>query len=430
MVIIMKKILFIANNRTILSGMLFLIEQIQEKYGNTVIPILVCEFCYYETDKYQVINLSEEMKGKTLGTLEKPITGFYNQERRKLRKQIYQFFYNYRKMGKDDRKSKRLLKDIRPDAIIVADDRMDGILQGFLKNAKDIPKIKVAVAEQTDYRKGFYERYYNCELILTDNFWDLNRLLLFINKSWVKCVNGERRVFYPLGYSLAGWAKGMISLHPWVSGAGKVTHVLAASEEAKNMTLEEAGKNIIVTGMIEDYYILLKREERAEIANRLREKYHINQKIVIFSLPQEAEHNSVPWDIHKENMKVLLCVLNEIFGIVLVSLHPKSNIEDYKYLFEYGVCFLEERLRDVICGADTLIAVSTSSIWHWTEFLSIGKVIIDTQCLLERIEEPEEIKTKILQDILTWEEQIKDENNISNIKCVADEIMTIMEENM
>ena len=420
----MKKILFIANNRTMLSGMIFLIEQMQEKYGNTVIPILICESCYYETDKYKVINLSEEKQDETLGTLDKPITDFYNQESRKIRKQICRFFYNYRRMVKDDRKSKKILKTISPDALIVADDRMAGILQGFLKNAKSIPRIKVTIAEQTDYRKGFDLRYYNCELILTDKFWDLNRILLFVNKPWVRCINGECRVFYPLGYSLAGWAKGMISMHPWVSGAGKSTHVLAASEDERNMILEEAKKPVIVTGMVEDYYILLKRNEKMKIVNELRTKYHVQHQIVIFSMPQLAEHNMVAWEIHKDNMRILVQILNEIFGTVLVSLHPKSRLDDYSYLLEYGAFFLEERLKDVICGADILVAVSGSSIWHWTKILSIGKVAIDISCLLGRIGDTEEIKEKILKDALTFEEKVKQVNN--NIKCVSVEIMSIV----
>lgn len=423
----MKKILFIANNRTILLGMIFLIEQMQEKYGNTVIPILICESCYYETDKYKVINLSEEKQDETLGTLDKSITDFYNQESRKIRKQICRFFYNYRRMVIYDRKSKKILKTISPDAVIVADDRVAGILQGFLKNAKNIPVIKVSAAIQPDFRKGFGVRYYNCELILTDNFWDLNRLLLFINKSWARRIDNECRVFYPLGYCLAGWVKGMISMHPWVSGAGRVTHVLAASENEREMILEEEKKTVIVTGMIEDYYLLLQKKERLEIANRLRKKYHVDKKIVVFSLPQVAEHNMVPWDIHRENMRVLLCLLNETFGRVLISLHPKSNLEDYKYLSEYGACFLEERLRDVICGTDILVGTSTSSIWHWAEILRISKVIINIQCLQERIEEAKEIKAQVQQSISECERQVEDECDINNIKCIVDEVMEIIE---
>lgn len=216
----MKKILFIANNRMILSGMLFLIEEFQKKYSYEITPILICEFCYYETDKYQVINLSEELKGKSLGTLNNSVVDFYNQERRKLRKQIYQFFSNYHRMNKDDRMSKKILNNVKPDALVVADDRMGGILQGFLKNAKDMPIIRVPVAIQYDYRKGFSMRYYNCELILTDKFLDINRILLLINKSWIRCVGHEYRTFYSLGYTLAGWIKNMISMHPWVSGGG------------------------------------------------------------------------------------------------------------------------------------------------------------------------------------------------------------------
>lgn len=215
----MKTIMFIANNRTALSGMTFLIEQMQRRFA-AVISVLVCEFCYYETENYRVINLSEKNE-ETLGNMENTIIDFYNKDRKKVRKQVFQFFYNLHKMSIDDRRSKDILYDVKPDALIVGCDRMGGTLQGFLKNAGRIPIIKVPIALQHDYRTGFSNRYYNCELILSESKWDMNRLMLLINKSWIRCINNECRAFYPLGYTLAAWIQGMISMHPWVSGGGQ-----------------------------------------------------------------------------------------------------------------------------------------------------------------------------------------------------------------
>lgn len=416
----MKKIMFIANNRTALSGMTFLIEQMQKKYAS-VVPVLVCEFCYYKTEKYCVINLSEKDE-KALGQLESTILDFYNTDRKKVRKQVFQFFNNYRKMSVDDKKSKDILRDVNPDALVVGCDRMGGILQGFLKNAGDIPIIKVPVALQYDYRTGFSNRYYDYELILTENKWDMNKLMFLINKSWVRCINNESRVFYPLGYTLAGWVRGMVSMHPWVSGGGKTTYVLAASADERDMILEEVDKPIVVTGAIEDYYILSEKEERVKIADEIKKKYHVNGKIVVFALPQLAEHNMVTWDIHTKNMEKLLRILHEEYGMVLISLHPKSDIENYRYLSEYG-SFLEERLRDVICGTDLLIAVSASSVLHWAEMLQIDRIAIDTKCLQREIGDPK----KVLLNMEMGKERTDD--TVNSVKCVADEIMSIVGNN-
>lgn len=411
-----------ANNYTALAGMVFLIDQMKMKYR--FVPVLVCEFCYHESEEYQVINLSGKSE-KPMGSLEKPPTSFYNIKQKKIRKQIRQFLHYYIEMSRYDKKSMKILKDVQPDALVVYCDRMGGILQGFLKNAQSVPIIRVPIAKTRDYSKGFADRYYNYELTLSNHFWDLNRLQLLINKYWVKEVNEEYRTFYPLGYALAGWMNHMISMHPWVAGGGKATHVLVVSEGERERILEEVDKPVIVTGLMEDSYIL--SQNREKIRKALKVKYNVGEKIVVFALPQSAEHGRTTWDIHKANMKALIQLLNEVFGKVLISLHPKSDIKNYRYLSEEGVCsFLDERLRDAICGADILVAASTSSVLHWAELLQIGKVALNMQCLQEKMERKqiEEMKEQISLNLLSDRNQ-DEENN--NIKCVVDLIISIIE---
>lgn len=419
----MKTVMFMANNYTALSGMVFLINQMKRKYQ--FIPVMICEFCYHESEEYQVINVSGKCE-KPMGNLEKPPKDFYNIKQKKIRKQIRQFVHYSKEMLRYNKMSRKILEDIQPDAFVIGCDRMGGILQGFLKNIQKIPIIRVPVGATCDYNKGFFQRYYNCELILSNRFWDLNRLQLLINKYWVKEVNGEYRTFYPLGYTMAGWVNHMISMHPWVSGGGKATHVLAMSDDERERILEEVDKPVVVTGLLEDSYIL--SQDREKVSSFLKAKYNVREKVVVLAMPQLAEHSMTTWDIHKANMRVLIQLLNEIFGKILISLHPKSDIENYKYLLEYGICsFLDERLRDAICGADILVAVSSSTVLRWAELLQIGKVVLDVKYLQEKIEEKqlEEIKEQIFLDLLSNKKQ--DEGKNSNIKCAEDLIISIIE---
>lgn len=185
------------------------------------------------------------------------------------------------------------------------------------------------------------------------------------------------------------------------------------------MILEEVDKPIVITGIIEDYYILSEKKEGMKIADGIKKKYHIKGKIIVFALPQLAEHNMVTWDIHKKNMEKILQIMHEKFGMVLISLHPKSDIENYRYLAEYG-CFLEERLRDIICGTDLLIAVSSSSVLHWAEMLQIDRIAIDTKCLQKEIGQ----NPKDLLNMEAKKEYVSD--MVDNTKCVVDEIMSIV----
>ena len=134
----MKKILFIANNPTALSGMTFLINEMKKKYS--ILPVLVCESCFYMTSDYEVINLSPPIESRGI---KETITNFYNKNEKKFIRQLLKFFIHYRKLGLIDSKSKKILKEVKPDAIVVYSDRMAGILQGFLKNAEGIPLIEV-----------------------------------------------------------------------------------------------------------------------------------------------------------------------------------------------------------------------------------------------------------------------------------------------
>lgn len=419
---VLKTILFIANNPTALAGMIFLIEKMERKYGS-VCPILVCESCYYETDKFCVINLTGNVKEK-LGTRKDSIVEFYNRDRKKWTKQFFQFVCTYYKMLLSDKRSKKILEDINPDALVVYCDRMGDILQGFLKNAKNIPIIRVPIGLQSDYRKSFEHRYYDCELILTEKIWDMNRLMLLINKSWIRCINHEYRAFYPLGYTIAGWLRGMISMHPWVSGGGRATHVMVSTSDEKEMILEEVDKTVIVTGAIEDYYILQLKKERQKVAYDVKTKYNIDRKIVVFALPQLAEHNMVSWTIHKKNMEILLQALHKEYGRILISLHPKSDIDNYRYLIKYGT-FIDEKMRDIICATDLLITISSSSVLHWAQLLHINKFVIDTHVLLKEISY-EQIEKFMNQKTFKIETAEDDVNITNSIKCVVDEIMAIV----
>lgn len=418
----MKKILFVANNPTALSGMTFLITEMKKKYS--ISPVLVCESCYSESEGYEVINLSPDIK---TGGIKKTLTEFYNQKEKTFIKQLRKFLFSYYELGVIDKKSKEILKKEKPDAIVVYSDRMAGILQGFLKNAKGIPLIEVPIALKPDPLVLFKRRYYNEELRVTNKVWDINRLILLLNDNWGYTFEGEKRLFYAAGYTMAAYMKKMIPKYPWITGGGNSTHVFVVSEAEKERILSVVSKEIVVTGAVEDYYLLKKRAEKDKIRKLIREKYAItSSKVVILAMPQMAEHNVVPWDIHRENVSIIIKEILKIYDEVLISLHPKSNMNDYIFLGQHGkVSFLEERLRDVIIGADILMAVSTSSVLRWGDIIGISTSVFKDEWLKAQIDE--NIKKKIEKRI---RESIVRNEMISplsmEVKDVAEEIFFVV----
>lgn len=417
----MTNILFVANNYTALSGMTFLISEMKKKYS--VMPTLVCESCFYETEEYEVINLTPNFKPSSI---QKTITGYYNQNEKKILRQALKCLISYRKMGIADKKSKEILSRIEPDAIVVYCDRMIGILQGLMKNAKGIPVIKVPIAV-SDYSLIFKTRYYNEELKVSDKKLDINRIPLLVNRNWGYTYEGETRLFYPMGYTMAGYLRKMISMYPWIPGAGPSTHVLAVSENEKEDILSVVKKDVIITGLVEDYYVVEKYAEKEQIREKIKAEYGIkSDKIVILSMPQIAEHHWIPWEIHRDNMSFLVKEMSKIYDKFLISLHPKSKEEDYLYLNDFGAfSFLKERLRDVIVCTDVLAVASTSNVIRWADILGVSKILLETEWL--KMEFDNDIKAQIISRMQNpIESTEKFDLKRSQIKNVADKIIEIV----
>ena len=417
----MSKILFVANNYTALAGMTFLISELKRKYS--VIPTLVCESCFYETEEYEVINLTPNFKPSAI---QETITSYYNQKEKRISTQILKFLISYREMGVIDKKGRGILNQTKPDAVVVYCDRMGGIVQGVIKNAKGIPVIKVSIAVSNKHR-DFEIRYYNEELRVSDKRWDINRLPLLVNRNWGYTHEGETRLFYPAGYTMAGYLRRMISMHPWISGAGFSTHALAASEKQKEEILSVVKKEVITTGLVEDYYILENYAQRAQIQEQIKKKYGIkSDKIVILSMPQIAEHNMVPWEIHRDNMSFVVEKMSKIYDKFLISLHPKSKEDDYLYLNDFGsFSFLQERLRDVIVCADVLVVVSISNVVRWADILGVPKIVLEIDWLKKKFDI--DIKNQIMSELqkpLDSKEKFDLKRN--SIKNVPEEIIEIV----
>lgn len=417
-----KNVLLVANSRTMLSGMKYLIEQMKK------IPyikiFLLCDNCYYETEDIRVINIKEKISEEShLGEDTQVTTDFFNTDRKKIRKQLWQFFSNCKQMRIWNIKAKKIISDIKPDIIIIGCDRMLDISQAVLKNKKNIPCVKIPIAIQFNYDNDFGTRFYNYELVIKNKGFDINRIALLINKNWMKENYGEKRLFYPLGITLAGWINDMIPIYPWVSGANKADYVFAVDSREKERIIAEnpKKKNIINTGLLEDYGIINSQLKSKEIRKYLQKKYCIEGKIVIFSLPQLAEHNLVGWNIHKKNVYDITKYINKHFGKCLISLHPKSRIEDYTFLQEkLDVEFIDEKLREVIAGADIYLADENSSTLRWGRMLKLQTVELKHLMMLKRIDR-EKIEELFVSDKYL-DEQFEVKNIVEELKKIMQNI--------
>ena len=404
----LKTILFIANNRTGMSGELYLINRIYDRFGEAIRLVLYNINCYYEPSEekgFEVINTLSKTKVEANYRGHNQSSYEYNgKSKRLLHKQIKNYFDLSKKMDKWEKEAEALLDQTKPDLIVAYDDRIIDISLFVLKYAKarGIKIVRVPFATQEDYRVTLKDRKYRLDLKIGKGL-DINKLALRINPALANTLDGETRLFYSLYTIFAAKKHGILNEHPWVSGGGiEDISYCSSQDEVELINHFSPGKKTEVTGLAEDYEILGLRENRDDIRLMLSEKYgYISEKVVIFALPQLMEHDMCAPDDQHHNMDALVKIMTELYGRIYISLHPRSKKEDYSYLEDrYNAIFLEERLREVIPGADVFISTETTSTMRWAGLLGIKwfPIITEEACHSMTPQNLENFRARLLGD--------------------------------
>jgi len=381
------KILFSANNRTSLEGMVLLIDMLKNK-SSKIEPVLACQKSYYETDTYRVLNLDgEKYKSAKLGR-QKNIQNRVI-ESTDIKKRIKHLLCDIKAVidiSGFALKGKRVIDDVRPDCLVISDDRVEGIQLGIIKYArkKHIPVFMISVAEQSDYKHNFRAVESAIQWGREIDKTEIQTITARYGDSQILSVDNVSILFYASGHMKALKFFGMLPEHPWVAGASFPSVVFAYSAYEGELIKEENPEiKVSVTGMIEDEYIFSCKADSSSVKASILQKYDLkkNDEVIVLSMPQLPEHNLVGWDIHKQNMKILVDAVVSQYGYCLISLHPKSRREDYIYLEEDRVRILDERLRDIIKGTDIYLGLDTSSTLHYAKLLQIPGYDLNTDRL-------------------------------------------------
>ena len=180
--------------------------------------------------------------------------------------------------------------------------------------------------------------------------------------------------------TLACWLTGMTPSNPWYFGSD-VDICFVDSKNTKSILSVNGveSKNIIVTGnQIHDQ--LFKKNTQVKILrNNIINKYNFNpdNQIAIVALPHLAEHGVMNWNEHWENIFYILGNLKKKYQNLLVSLHPRCNIEIYqKKLIDLRLKIIDERLIEIIPTADIFFN-GWSGVTLWGPLLNIPTVVFD-----------------------------------------------------
>ncbi len=275
---------------------------------------------------------------------------------------------------------KKQLKHFIPDLIITLNDRSPDVYSSitYLFNNKKqlIPYYSYS------HKSG--NHYYRSKLIDADNY---NAL---INSNLIKkAINYflpnqvyENLFYYKPSDLLFKLFLGQLPSNPWVIGNGP-SDILCIDNKFNYDRRIQDNVNINKIKIVGDFQyddLFNSYKSKFEIKNNIIKKYNLDseKKIIILALPQLAEHKLITKEQQLNDFNLLFNNLSSLEVQILVSLHPKMNLEDYRYLeVEFGnVKILSERLKDVIPIADLFLS-SFSSTVIWASLCEIKSIIVD-----------------------------------------------------
>lgn len=190
-----------------------------------------------------------------------------------------------------------------------------------------------------------------------------------------------RLLFYPPKNIKMIDSIGLLPAHPWIQGGGKTQHVLAIGYNDKKLMVEMgvAPEKIVVAGQCSHDLVYKSMKNRSKIREYLQKNYEIGEKekLIIFAVPHMAEINALSWEKHLEIFAEILAELAKLPAKVLLSLHPRAQVDKYRHLAKYaGMPILVRSLSEILPAGDLFLATHSSTV-RWAAMCNIPPIILD-----------------------------------------------------
>ncbi|CAN7457364.1 hypothetical protein [Polaromonas sp. LjRoot131] len=271
----------------------------------------------------------------------------------------------------------RQLAELRPDVLLVFEDRVVHPEMVWLDVAarRGIPALLVRYASSSAESDAWTRRgktAYSLESGILA--WARRRFArLHPRHEWQSPWG--RQLFYSLWDGSALALAGMAGLHPWVVGGGKVAAVAVQGEADLHeaLALCDDAPRFHVTGQ-PSWDSMADRRLQARAAQGLAAGRKLK---LVCALPQWGEHLQLPWPEHMARIQSLFEIFQASQCEVLLSLHPKASREAYETLAaQYGLQVAQPSLSTILPEADIFVA-SWSSTLRWSAMLGIASVNLD-----------------------------------------------------
>lgn len=278
--------------------------------------------------------------------------------------------------------ARRLLKDIRPRAVVIPGDRNTGFEPAVLRAARDLGIVLIIppTAFSATVDGLFIARRQDSGHKVTHRAKFKRR---FANQWRHDVLSGEDLSYYGVATTHSYAHHGMLSSNPWVLGGGLSDWILVESEYVKRryIALDVVPEKIVVTGHSDYDELAASLRERNAIRAQLVDKYQLDpaKKILVLCLVNWAEVGMKSWEWHWQENEFLCGCATQLDCNVLLSLHPSQQRDRYAFLeARYRpLRLLDERLATALPAADIYVTGLSSSTVPWAVLSSVPTVLAD-----------------------------------------------------
>lgn len=285
---------------------------------------------------------------------------------------------------KRERNASRLLTQIKPDALIVFEDRAIDPEMTWLKVAtsRKLPSIMIRYASSsiesdvwTRHERTPYSLDHGC-------FAWARRLFARRHPFHALKTDTGRHIFFSLWDSLALALCRMTNTYPWIAGGGMTNLVALQGKIDYDEAIRHTNmpRRFCITGQPTWDRLAAQRHslpaKSAEDTDSCIAKAGC-QCVLVCALPQWGEHLQMSWDRHLKLIEQLFVILHGLRCKIILSLHPKARTEDYRPMAEkYKLLIADKPLSEILPQADVFIA-SWSSTLRWAAMLGIPSINLD-----------------------------------------------------
>ncbi|WP_288349389.1 hypothetical protein [uncultured Thalassospira sp.] len=279
-------------------------------------------------------------------------------------------------------KARKILSVINPDVLMVTRDRNLGLQTAMIRlmkrrNRKTVvvpwgyPNTSFLLASRATSPRNQADGY-AASIV--------QKLMVKNDHPHILEFRGKAYSYYKPGRFLAACMARICPSKPFGYGAD-ADLCMVESETTKVFLagLGTATNSIVVTG--NPVYDSLYKDpaEREKIRSELAAKYGAaGSQLVMFAIPHTPEHNLLDWETHRSWLRRMVEALLSPGNItLLLSIHPRSDPENYRFLWEeYPVFEMSETLRYCLPAADYFVC-HWSGTTVWGPLLRVPTLVLD-----------------------------------------------------